>query len=448
VTRPERLGREDAAVLRLERGNVHGHTCKVLVIDGERGAGDVRELVERRIGAAPALRRRLVPTPLRIAPPAWIDEPDLELDRHVRDGPADQGLSSIVGRLMAEGLDLRRPPWAIDVVPLDGGRTALVWRLHHAMADGATAVRLAEALLLDEAPEGDRPAPRAPRPRGAPSAAALVAWGVADRARGAASAARAALSQRGWRSAAHTAARLPAAFRRELLSRAPETPLDRSVGPSREVAFAGAPLAELKRIGHAAPERATVNDVVLAAVGGALRSWLTRRGGAVGEIRVKVPVSLHARAADPANRDSFICVDVPLEHDDPVERLVAVARETRERKREHDAETLDAFFRDLSHLSRSLDRHAEAWAASPRVFTLNVSDVPGPRGPRWVTGAPLLELHTLAEIAHRHALRIAVISAADRISFGLCADPGVVDGVAEIAAGIERELAALGAALP
>jgi diacylglycerol O-acyltransferase len=108
---------------------------------------------------------------------------------------------------------------------------------------------------------------------------------------------------------------------------------------------------------------------------------------------------------------------------------------------------IDAFFRDLSHLSRSLERHAEWWAMSPRVFTLNVSNVPGPAGPQSVLGAPLLELHTLAEIAHRHALRVAIVSAAGRISFGLCADPDAIDGLELIAHGIGREIQELGGAV-
>ena len=163
---------------------------------------------------------------------------------------------------------------------------------------------------------------------------------------------------------------------------------------------------------------------------------------------MKVPVSLHRPGErDAANRDSFMVVDLPLDQPDPLERLCTVARETRECKLRHDADTLDVFFRDLSHLSRSLERFAEHWAMSPRVFTLNVSNVPGPRGPQRVLGSELLEFHSLAEIAHRHALRVAVVSAADRISFGLCADPDAVDRLDLIASGIEGELQELGAAV-
>jgi hypothetical protein len=209
-----------------------------------------------------------------------------------------------------------------------------------------------------------------------------------------------------------------------------------------------ASLEELRRIGHAAPERATVNDVALSAVSGGLRAWLDGLGAPAEGLRAKVPVSLHQPgAADAANRDSFMVVDLPLEQDDPLERLVAVTHATRGSKRRRDAETLDMFFRDLSHLSDSLKRYADHWAMSPRVFTLNISNVPGPRGPQSVLGAPLLELHSLAEVAHHHALRVAVVSAAGRISFGLCADADAIDGLDPIARGIERELQALGGAV-
>jgi diacylglycerol O-acyltransferase / wax synthase len=182
-------------------------------------------------------------------------------------------------------------------------------------------------------------------------------------------------------------------------------------------------------------------------VSAGLRAWLDRLGAPAAGLRAKVPVSLHRPGEpDTANRDSFMFVDLPLERDDPLARLAAVTHETRTRKQRHDAETLHTFFRDLSHLSRSLERHAQAWAMSPRVFTLNVSNVPGPAGPQSLLGAPLLELHSLAEVAHHHALRVAIVSAAGRISFGLCADADAIDGLDLIARGIGREIEVLSGA--
>jgi diacylglycerol O-acyltransferase / wax synthase len=422
----ELLSAEDARILALESGTVRGHTCKVIVIAGERSADQVLAQLEKRLGGLPQLTWRLDPAG---GPPAWTDDPSFSLERHVIErGPLDDpGLRRLVCSAMETPLDRDHPLWAMEVAsPLGTGRTAIVWRIHHAVADGMTAMRMARELLLDataaEAPAAEAPAGRPGAARG-PSVRPPPAP----------------------ESALGSAARLPQTLRRELGRRATPSPLDRPAGPRRAVAFVDAPLEKLRRIGHGAPERATVNDVVLSAVSAGLRAWLQELGAPAEGMRAKVPVSLHQPGErDTANRDSFMVVDLPLEQDDPLARLAAVARETRERKRRHDAETLHAFFRDLSHLSHSLERQAEHWAMSPRVFTLNVSNVPGPNGPQSVLGAPLLELHSLAEIAHRHALRVAIVSAAGRISFGLCADPDALDRLDLVADGIGREIQALG----
>jgi diacylglycerol O-acyltransferase / wax synthase len=409
----ELLSAEDARILALESGAIRGHTCKLIVIGGVRSTAEVRAQLEERLASVPQLTRRLDPDAHR---PAWLDDPNFSLDRHVIDRGAldDAGLRRLVASAMETPIDRRRPLWAMDVVsPLAGERTALVWRIHHAVADGMTAMRMASALLLDaaEEPHGQLPS----HPKASPL---------------------------------RLVASLPKTLRQALGRRAKISPLARHVGPRREVDFVDAPLEELRRIGHAAPVHATVNDVALSAVGAGLRAWLTEIGAPLAGVRVKVPVSLHQSGEpDSANRDSYIFVDLPVEQRDPVERLVAVARETRDCKRRHDAETLHTFFSGLGRPSRSLDRRAEQWAMSPRLFTLNVSNVPGPRGPQLVLGAPMLEFHSLAEIAHRHALRVAIVSASGRISFGLCADADAVERIDVIAEGIRSELDALGARL-
>jgi len=417
----EPLSAEDARILALESGAIRGHTCKVMVIAGERSADVLGEHLATRLPAVPRLTWRLDPA---AGPPAWVEDPDFTLERHLteREPVDDAALGRLVAEAMETRLDRDRPLWAIEVAGLSGGRTALVWRIHHALADGVTAMRMARELLLDERAAA-HPAGRS----GQPDLPAERRHSLASRAR--------------------SAARVPRTLRQELGARAVRSPLDRAVGPHREVAFVDAPLDELRHIGHAAPERATVNDVALSAVSAGLRAWLDGLGMPAAGLRAKVPVSLH-RPGEPAtaNRDSFMFVDLPLEQDDPLARLVAVTHETRARKQRHDAETIHAFFRDLSHLSGSLERHAQQWAMSPRVFTLNVSNVPGPAGPQSVLGAPLLELHSLAEVAHHHALRVAIVSAAGRISFGLCADADAIDDLSPVAEGIGREIDALSGA--
>jgi diacylglycerol O-acyltransferase / wax synthase len=449
----ERLSAEDARILACERGAVVGHTCKVLVVDGEHDVNAFRARVEPRLAALPRLLDRLVETPFGIAPPAWLRDPDFAIERHVRDGGRvrhQAALDRAVAALMESRLDREHPLWSLDVVALDDARTAGVLRLHHCMADGTVAMRIVRTLLLDQDGAGSG-SDSVPDPTVRPGRAALFAdalrWRRRSATRRAAGAARA-RGPGGTSAGPEQHARL-AVIRRELAPGSGLSPLARRAGPRRTVAFSTVALQEVKQLAHAVPGRATVNDVVLAAVAGGVRHWLTETGMEAHELRVKVPVSLHC-PDEPglANRDSFMVVHLPLDEPEPLVRLAAIAAETRERKAAHDADALDALFNDLGRRSRSLERLAEHWAKSPRVFALNVSNVPGPQGELTVLGSPLLAMHSLAEIAERHVLRVAVISAAGRLSFGLCADADAVERLDLVADGIDAELRALGAALP
>ncbi len=192
---------------------------------------------------------------------------------------------------------------------------------------------------------------------------------------------------------------------------------------------------------------ATLNDALLSAVGGGLRSWVERHHGSLGTIRVKVPVSFHHPGEDAANADSFFIVDVPLAEADPVRRLRVVRESTATRKSDHDAETMDRLLADLRGASPHLAGLCERVERSGRAFALNVSNVPGPRVPVSVLGASVVSMHSIAEIARHHALRVAVVSMSDSLYLGFCADAGIVADVGEIAAATERDaLATIAAA--
>ena len=216
----------------------------------------------------------------------------------------------------------------------------------------------------------------------------------------------------------------------------------------RSVAFASAGLAEVREAARAT-DGATVNDAVLTIVGGGLRRWIEARHGHLGAVRVKVPVSLHGPPhepgdddAGPGNRDSFFCLDLPLAPADPRDRLAAVHRATRIRKQAHDAQHLDTLMRELAGLPR-LRHFAQRVLAHPRSFALNVSNVPGPRQPVCVLGVPVQAMYSLAEIGEHHALRVAVVSVAGTLNFGLVADPTLLADVDHLAADVQAEAAAL-----
>jgi WS/DGAT/MGAT family acyltransferase len=301
---------------------------------------------------------------------------------------------------------------------------ALIWRIHHCMADGTTCVRLGSAVLWSEDPSSAIAAPSTWTPRRAPGALSLFAAGLAQPHLSSGRLPRPALALRSlWTS--------EAVVKRELRPRASLTSLAHEAGAARSVAFARAPLAACKAAGKRIYAAVTLNDVVLALVAGGVRTWMQGAGDTAKEIRVKVPVSLHHDGEDgfAANRDSYFFVDLPVGEPDIARRVLAINRETSERKLAHDAETL-----------YRLGRHPAIahWAMSPRVFTFNVSNVRGPAQPIYVIDALVREMYSLGEIARRHALRFAVISFGDSLFFGLCADRDAVSGVHLLADGIRR----------
>jgi diacylglycerol O-acyltransferase / wax synthase len=418
----ERLSQDDAQILRLESPVIKGHTGKVLIAapgsDGRALSVDrLREQVARRMNAFPRLGQRVEEPRFRLGHPAWVQAPEVDLGWHVAepdhaDPLSDEELRRAAGELLSERLDHTRPLWRLDAMPLTGERVALVGRIHHAMADGVSAIRLLAGLLWD-ADGQPRPPASDHRPGGASGQAAAEARPAPPPAPDARE--------------ARILVRLPAALWRELRP-GRDTTLDQHIGPAREVAWTSFPLERLKRIEHAAAERVTVNDVVLAVVAGALRRWLPRAGGVAEDLRVQCPVCLHAREEDAAqlgNRDSFMNLDLPISETDPAERLRLINSETTERKFDHDADMLYAFFHALGRF-RPLYRGVTRLTSGPREFALSVSNVPGPRQRPLILGHAIEQFASFAEPADRHALRVAVVSVGGELGFGLCSDPDAI----------------------
>ncbi|SFT85310.1 acyltransferase, WS/DGAT/MGAT [Geodermatophilus amargosae] len=405
------LTAEDRTILALEDARLVGHTATVVHLPG--GAPDLRQLreaVARRLPAAPRLTWRLSGTSEE---PVWRSD-EVDVAAHVRAvdgaGPLDEaGVRTELARLFGEHLDRSRPLWRMDVLgPLAGGGALLVWRVHHALADGGTVVRLAEDVLWDPAP--------------AVAGAGQHRSGTADPGTSRAGRGRSSLS---------------GVLTGELLPGLRRSPFDVRVGREREVALAVAPVAGLREAARRLAG-ATLNDAVLAVVAGALRRWLEHRHGPVHGLTVKVPVTLHHDGDDVGNRDSYFRVDLPVDEPDPVARLLAVRRETAERKARHDAQELDELTNRLAQLSPRLAGWSQRLQRSGRSFALNVSNVRGPDRAVTVLGAPVGAVQPLVEVAQHHALRVGVLSVADRLGFGLVADPSVVGDLDLLAAAVEQ----------
>ncbi|MBV8949896.1 MAG: DUF1298 domain-containing protein [Actinobacteria bacterium] len=423
----ERLSAEDVRILHLESETIAGHTCKVVIFERIRGrdlCDLVRQRIAERLDRVPRARQCVVPTKGPDRGACWCDDPAFAIERHVRPAIATggrmarDGLRALVAEIMAGRLDRNHPLWSIDVVDsLAGGRSALVWRIHHCMADGMTAMHWMSELLFDDVDEGPSQPKEAPIASPAGRPARLHSFATVEHA--------------------------PAVLARELRPGSESAPFAAAIGRNRAVAFARGSLAEMHTAARSHEPGATINDVLLTVVAGGVRHWLESQDLPLHAIRLKVPVSMHAaRGADLGNRDSFMFVDVPLADPDARSRLRAVHRQTANRKEHHDAQTLYSVFDTLGRVA-PLGHAVTRLSMSPHVFAVNVSNVPGPRDVRTLHAARVDELYSLAEIAPHHALRVAAASLAGSMFVGLNVDPDAVPAVDVLATGIQASMAEL-----
>lgn len=418
VSDAERLSPDDAHILGVESAAVTGHTLKLVVLEpGEPlDVAALRAAVAAKLSGVPRATER-VDTSGDV--PRWVPA-DVDLGYHVRrgggDGATQADLWRIVSELMTQHLDRRHPLWTFDVVgPMADGREAIAARVHHAMFDGMAAVRFLEAVLFDDQAPVDSAGP------GVRPAVTASRW---DEAR-----------------------RLPGAVLRELGHPTGHSPFDQPITVSRELAFTVVPLAGLKAIGASRPQRATVNDALLAVVTGGLRTWLGHHDTVRRHLRAQIPVSLHHRDEDATvgNRDSFMNVDLPLRERDPLAALDGISAQTRQRKQRDDA----AEMYDLMHAlgaAGPLGRAAKRVTGSAHEFSLSISNVPGPRAAIAVAGRPVRHLFSSSEPAEHHALRISAISCAGDVGIGLCTDPTALPHVANMAEATQVAYAELHAA--
>jgi diacylglycerol O-acyltransferase len=409
------LGPEDVAILALENDTIVGHVCRVILVDGGLTQEALLNRLAERIVRTPLLTCRLEERPEGYF---WVTDPLFDLEKHVTapplQAPLDRnGLCDAIALQFERHLDRSRPLWSMSLFALEGGGSAMVWLIHHALADGTTAAKFTERLLWDSTDTA------------VTSADSHAKHDVADSAR--------------------RRRHLAALLRREFGRQHGSSPFDGTVGTKREIGLAETSLRDLRQAAKVV-DGATVNDAILAVVAGALRHWIEHHHGRLTNVRVRVPVSLHSEHDDALNRDSYFSLELPLREVDPLARLRAVQRATSRRKAEADAEHLDVLYHELASVSPRLKQFAASLEDSPRRFALSVSNVPGPRSPVSLLGMPVTGIFGIAEIGERHALRISVHSHADQLCFGLCADPQLVPDLQRMASAVSEEAEALVAA--
>ena len=452
---PIPLSALDDSFLAVESPTAHMHVGWAAVFEppdaGLRpGFEELRAHIGARLSRAPRYRQKLSHAPLELDAPCWVDDSDFELARHVRRAASTE-LDEVIATCMSEQLDRERPLWEIRVAErLADGRIGIVGKAHHCMVDGVAAVELA-SLLLDPAPDATPEEDGEWRPEEEPDAAALLSAIAEARAREQLELARAAsgllLSPRRLLGAAYQAAEAAAgALQGTLRPATPVTPLNQPISPARRLARVSRPLADLQRVRERF--RATVNDVYLAVAAGALRRLLRERGQEPVPLKTMVPVSGRddGELDELGNRISFMFVELPCEEPDPERRLRRVQMSAAESKESGEPRAAELALRLIGYGPRTLRRLVARAMASPRMFNLVVSNIPGPREPMYMRGCELKEAYPVVPLADGHALSIGMTTIQDRACFGLYADRsslGDVDRVADALHESTDELLAL-----
>ncbi|GIU87412.1 MAG: diacylglycerol O-acyltransferase [Acidimicrobiia bacterium] len=453
----------DAAFLALETPAAHMHVLGVAVVDPATAPhgfshAAVRDLLDTRLPLIPPLRRRLVEVPLGLHAPMWIDDPDFDLDFHLRRAalPAPGGeaeLEAFVADVASRPLDRSRPLWEAWVVEgLEHGHFAFVAKLHHALIDGASGVEIL-ATLFDLEPQA---APRIEdaielpwNPEPVPGELEMVVRAGLSFVQRPLQFVRAANNLgRGVLRAVQRAREHQLDVALPLT--APRLSMNRTITPHRKVAFASIPLEDVKFVKNALG--VTVNDVVLAVTAGALRTYLDRRDE-LPDRPLVAAVPTNVRSADEravGNRVSAMFAALPVDVADPLGRVEAVRRSTAGAKEVHEVvggTTLEEWAEVAAPLvfSRAMRLYARLRVGErlrPPV-NLVVSNVPGPPFALYLAGARLVSLHPLGPIFDDCGLNLTVMSYLDHVDFGFLACRELVADLDELARAVPDALVEL-----
>ncbi len=465
----------DAAFLAMETDNVFGHVASVIVLDPSTAPEPLTlelltALIERRLHLIPPFRRRLVTVPLGLDQPYWIEDPDFDLEYHVREialpEPGnDKQLGYQAARLHARPLDRRRPLWEIYLIHgLEGGRKAIYSKVHHAAIDGVSGNDILAA-VLDLTPEG-RPEEEPPpwQCDEEPGALRMLAKSAVSLAGHPLRAARLTYDlTKSVPMLATSPARphLPVVDR--LLRRdanvlpnsaglrAPRTPFNRPVGPHRRWSFCTVPLGDVKAVKNA--HGCTVNDVIVSICAGAVRRWLIEHDELPDSPLVaQIPVSVRTEEQIGTYGNRIMLMGAALLTDvaDPVERLRGTHEALGDMKQRHRALPA-SLLTDANHFippavfsraARLTFGLATSTAGRP-VWNLVVSNVPGPQFPLYCAGAKLVANYPVSVITHGMGLNITVMSYMGHLDFGIVADREQMPDVARLIGWLGEELALL-----
>jgi diacylglycerol O-acyltransferase / wax synthase len=451
----------DAQFLALETPRTYGHVGGLAIYDPSTAPGgkvtieDFCRLVSERLPLLPPFTWRLAEVPFGLDHPYWIEDPDFDLDFHVRETAVpppgeDRQIAETVSRIFARPLDRSRPLWAAYLIHgIHGDRIGMLTKVHHAAVDGVSGAEIL-SVLLDVSPEG-RPAPDVERakPERAPSQLEMLGRGLAGVPR---------WPIRAVQSIPSTVPNIPnfpglgaipgvptieRVLRRgsdggvleQRATRAPKLSFNGRISSHRRFSFGSLPLESVKRIKDELGIK--VNDVVVALCATALREWLIERDELPREPLVAlIPVSVRSKEEQGAfgNRVSGMVLPIPTDVADPRERLMR-AHDILKLGKERHSGLPASLMTDASNFlppmlfTRASRVATEVTGRLRPPLNVVISNVPGPPIPLYCAGATLEANYPVSVILDGVGLNITVLSYRDHLDFGIIADRDSVDDV-------------------
>ncbi|MGI8633076.1 MAG: WS/DGAT/MGAT family O-acyltransferase [Solirubrobacterales bacterium] len=440
----DRLSALDMTFLQIEEqdSGSHMHVGSAMLFDGQLDRDDLMRSLEASLHQVPRYRQRLQFPPAGVARPEWVDDASFDLGHHVREHDLDGGdlddLREFAGRLFSRRLDRDKPLWEQTVVRnVSDGRSALVSKTHHCMIDGLAGMDVL-SMLFDTDPDATPPEdPSAGEwdPDGPPSKLGRLGGVAADTAgeivsvpgKAVGAAVGAATDPIGTVKGAVDAAQGAVGILRERAAASPDSPYNGQVGSHRRFAWVDISLEDVKKAKEALG--VSVNDVVLAAMTGALRRDLARRGASTDEpLTAQVPVSIRTEEQEgqSGNRVVNIYCPLPVDEPEPHARVRRVAEAMDTLKDGSHAVGAEALLGLGTFAPPNLMAQASRELMGKEMFNLTISNVPGPRMPLYLAGQRMTGIYPQMQLFPGHGLGVAVISYDGQMCFGFSSDPDMV----------------------
>jgi diacylglycerol O-acyltransferase len=450
----DRMNPLDASFIAIEDDKNPMHIGNVATFEGPPPKyGDVVRMVAGKLHLVPRYRQKVKLVPMALGRPVWVDYPHFSILYHIRHTavPApgsEEQLRNLAGRVFAQNLDRSKPLWEMWIVEgLEGGRWAMISKVHHCMVDGVSATDLL-GVLLNHTPEVEEPVIEDWKAGREPSDLEVLAdtaignlLAPIDAVRGLPALARSPLP--GGMSLGNVRSMLSAYVS---MVRNPTADLNGPVGPHRRWSWAKSSLADVKTIRQSLP--GTVNDVVLAAITRGFRDLLLGRGVQVEGrvVRTLVPVSVRSEQEKGTfnNRVSGMFPDLPVGIADPVERLKNIHAQMDGLKESKMAMGGDALVQMAGFAPPMLLAMGTRLAGRVPQFTINTvtTNVPGPQFPLYILGRQMVEAYPFVPIFGSVRISIAIFSYLGQLNFGVTGDydsapdievlcEGIVAGVRE-----------------